>query len=166
MVRFRHRLTSFGEADFDGHNYEGSKDETGLGHNSMKCLDQRIAEALREEVSLEAYNPEWPILFAVEAAFLWATWPHAIIKRIEHFGSTAVPGLIAKPVIDVLVEVTDFEQTKKEVVPVLESHDYDYFWRTDVKVPYPWFIKRDANGKRTHHSYGRGRFKMVGYALL
>ncbi len=61
----------------------------------MKSLDQRIAEALREEVSLEPYDPNWPNLFAAEADLLWATLPRTIVKRIEHFGSTGVPGLAA-----------------------------------------------------------------------
>jgi GrpB-like predicted nucleotidyltransferase (UPF0157 family) len=117
----------------------------------MKSLEKRIVEALREEVSLASYDPNWPKLFAAEAEFLRATLPNTIVKRIEHFGSTAVPGLAAKPVIDVLVEVSSLEETKTEIVPLLESHGYDYFWRTDVKVPYPFFIKRDSNGKRTHH---------------
>lgn len=117
----------------------------------MKSLEQRIADALREEVSLAPYDPSWPKLFGDEAEFLWATLPQTIIKRIEHFGSTAVPGLAAKPVIDLLVEVTSLEVTREEVVPLLEALGYDYFWRTDVKVPYPFFIKRDRTGKRTHH---------------
>ena len=117
----------------------------------MKSLEQRIADALREEVSLTPYDPNWPQLFAAEAEFLWTTLPNTIVKRIEHFGSTAVPGLAAKPVIDLLVEVSSLDDTKKAVLPLLESHDYDYFWRTDVKVPYPFFIKRDHTGKRTHH---------------
>ncbi len=117
----------------------------------MKSLEQRISDALREEVSLTPYDPAWPKLFGDEAEFLWATLPKTIIKRIEHFGSTAVPGLAAKAVIDLLVEVSSLEETTRQVVPLLESHGYDYFWRTDVKVPYPWFIKRDAKGKRTHH---------------
>ena len=117
----------------------------------MKSLEQRIADALREEVSLAPYDPNWPKLFAAEARFLWATLPDTIVRRIEHFGSTAVPGLAAKPVVDLLVEVSSLEETKKEVVPLLESKGYDYFWRTDVKVPYPFFIKRDSAGKRTHH---------------
>lgn len=117
----------------------------------MKSLKQRIADALREEVSLAPYDPKWPELFAAEAEVLWTTLPNTIVKRIEHFGSTAVPGLAAKPVIDLLVEVSSLEETTNELVPLLESHGYDYFWRTDVKVPYPFFIKRDSTGKRTHH---------------
>jgi len=119
--------------------------------DSLKSLEQRIADALREEVSLTPYDPDWPKLFTAEAEFLWVTLPTTIVKRIEHFGSTAVPGLAAKPVIDLLVEVSSLDDTTKEVVPLLESLGYDYFWRTDVKVPYPFFIKRDQTGKRTHH---------------
>ncbi len=133
----------------------------------MKSLEQRIAEALREDVSLTPYDPNWPQLFADEAEFLWATLPNTVVKRIEHFGSTAVPGLGAKPVIDLLVEVSSLDDATREVVPLLESHGYDYFWRTDVKVPYPLFINAMPY-RRTHssHSYGRSGFKMVGPALL
>ena len=77
--------------------------------------------------------------------------PSTLVQRIEHFGSTAVPRLAAKPVIDILVEVTSLERTQMEIVPLLESKGYDYFWRTDVESPYAWFIKRDGEGTRTHH---------------
>ncbi len=117
----------------------------------MKSLDERIAEALREEISLAPYDPSWPKLFAAEAEFLRETLPRGIVKRIEHFGSTAVPGLLSKPIIDLLVEVSSYEETKQQIVPLLESLGYDYFWRTDVKVHYPFFIKRNPEGKRTHH---------------
>lgn len=75
---------------------------------------------------------------------------------MEHFGSTAVPGLAAKPIVDVLVEVTDLEATKALIVPVLESRGYEYFWRPthgDDGLPfYAWFIKRNPRtGIRTHH---------------
>jgi len=77
-----------------------------------------------------------------------------LIGRIEHFGSTAVPHLAAKPVIDILVEVTDLEETRRRIVPVLEAQGYDYFWRPsmfDGPPFYAWFIKRNPGGVRTHH---------------
>ena len=77
--------------------------------------------------------------------------PESLIRRIEHFGSTAIPGLAAKPIIDILVEVSSLAETQKQIVPLLESEGYDYFWRTDTEPAYAWFIKRDAEGKRTHH---------------
>ena len=65
------------------------------------------------------------------------------------------PALAAKPVIDMLVEVTSLERTRTEVVPVLTVEGYDYFWRPtfgdDTPPWYAWFIKRDEAGVRTHH---------------
>lgn len=116
-----------------------------------KSLEQRIEEAVREEVSVVPYDPEWPKLFEEEAASLRRKLPPSVVRRVEHFGSTAVPGLAAKPVIDVLVQVSSLEETKERVAPRLVAEGYDYFWRTDVSPPYAWFIKRDAAGKRTHH---------------
>jgi len=57
--------------------------------------------------------------------------------------------------VDILVEVVSLEETKKRIVPVLEAGGYDYFWRpawgNDTPPFYPWFIKRNAAGVRTHH---------------
>jgi GrpB-like predicted nucleotidyltransferase (UPF0157 family) len=116
-----------------------------------KGLEQRIEEAIREEISIAPYDPEWPHLFQVEAAFLRSKLPKALVTRIEHFGSTAVSGLAAKPIIDILVQVKSLEETQAEIVPLLESEGYDYFWRTDVSPAYAWFIKRNSAQHRTHH---------------
>lgn len=75
--------------------------------------------------------------------------------RIEHFGSTAIPGMSAKPIVDMLVEVTSLDETRKQIAPILESRGYDYYWRPswgdDTPPFYAWFIKRDLTGHRTHH---------------
>ena len=75
-------------------------------------------------------------------------------RSFEHFGSTAVPGLAAKPIVDMLVEVASLEETRAQTAPLLEAQGYDYFWRPAMfEGPpfYAWFIRRDANGRRTHH---------------
>jgi GrpB-like predicted nucleotidyltransferase (UPF0157 family) len=116
---------------------------------------KRIQELVKEEISIVPYDSEWPKMFEDEAAFLRRKLPQNLIKRIEHFGSTAVHGLSAKPVIDILVEVTSLEETKKQIVPILETEGYEYFWRPafgdDGPPYYAWFIKRNLEGKRTHH---------------
>ncbi len=118
-------------------------------------LKKRIEELVREEISIVPYEKVWPKMFEEEAAFLRRKLPPNLIKRIEHFGSTAVPGLSAKPIIDILVEVTSLEETKKQIVPVLEAEGYQYFWRPafgdDGPPYYAWFIKRNSEGRRTHH---------------
>lgn len=121
----------------------------------METFEERVQRVLQEEVSIVPYDSVWPRMFAEEKRHLLNCLPNELIKRIEHFGSTAVPNLAAKPIIDMLVEVTSLEETKKRIVPVLERQGYDYFWRAthgeDGAPFYAWFIKRDSAGNRTHH---------------
>ena len=104
---------------------------------------------------MRSYDPVWPKLFKEERDHLWSCLPRDLVKKIEHFGSTAVPGLAAKPIIDILVEVADLEETRRRIAPLLEAQGYDYFWRPswgDSTPPfYAWFIKRDETEARTHH---------------
>jgi len=116
---------------------------------------KRIKELVQEEVRIVPYDPVWLKMFEDESTFLRRKFPKGLIKRIEHFGSTAILGLSAKPIIDILVEVSSLEETKKQIVPVLEAKGYEYFWRPsfgdDVPPYYAWFIKRNSEGKRSHH---------------
>lgn len=120
-----------------------------------ETLDERIHRMVREDIAIVPYDPEWPRLFIEEKEYLLEFLPRELIGRIEHFGSTAVPGLAAKPIVDMLVEVTSLEEARRRIVPILESLGYDYFWRPtwgdDTPPFYAWFIKRDSRGKRTHH---------------
>ncbi len=120
-----------------------------------ETLQEKISRVTLEVVEIENYNPDWNKSFEEEKEHLLKCLSEDIIKRIEHFGSTAIPGMPAKPIIDMLVEVTSLDSTKKIVAPILEAQGYDYFWRPtlgdDVPPFYCWFIKRDKNGKRTHH---------------
>lgn len=121
----------------------------------METLEDRIKRVLQEEVSVVPYDPAWPRTFEEEKRHLLDCLPSELIRRIEHFGSTAIPGLAAKPIVDVLVEVASLEETKARIAPVLEAQGYDYFWRAthgeDGPPFYAWFIKRDSAGVRTHH---------------
>ncbi|MGH7339076.1 MAG: GrpB family protein, partial [Candidatus Rokuibacteriota bacterium] len=121
----------------------------------METLEQKVARVVAETVDVVAYDPRWPEAFEREKAHLRACLPADLIGRIEHFGSTAVPGLAAKPIVDMLVEVSSLDAAKLRIAPVLEAQGYDYFWRPtagdDGPPFYAWFIKRDARGGRTHH---------------
>jgi GrpB-like predicted nucleotidyltransferase (UPF0157 family) len=121
----------------------------------MESLEQRIQRVLRDEIAVVPYDPEWPGMFEAERAHLLECLPGDLIKRIEHFGSTAVPGLAAKPIVDMLIEVSSLAETRARIVPILEAQAYDYFWRPshgeDGPPFYAWFIKRTAAGTRTHH---------------
>jgi GrpB-like predicted nucleotidyltransferase (UPF0157 family) len=118
-------------------------------------LKKRVQKLVEEEISIVPYDSAWPKMFESEAAFLHKKLPQNLIKRIEHFGSTAVPGLSAKPIIDILVEVSSLEKTKNQIVPILETDGYEYFWRPafgdDGPPFYAWFIKRNSKSDRSHH---------------
>ena len=76
-------------------------------------------------MAISPYDPDWPESFRREKEHLLTCLPAGLIRRVEHFGSTAVPGLAAKPVVDVLVEVTDLAATRALIVPLLEGQGYD-----------------------------------------
>jgi GrpB-like predicted nucleotidyltransferase (UPF0157 family) len=118
--------------------------------------DERVLKVASEPVAIVPYDPQWPLRFEQERTHLRSCLPHDLIGRIEHFGSTAVPGLAAKPVIDMLIEVSDLGEARRRIAPILEAQGYEYFWRPtlgdDGPPFYAWLIKRDAaSGERTHH---------------
>jgi len=122
----------------------------------METLEQKVQRVLRDEIAIEPYDPRWPALFQEEKEHLLSCIPAGLIRRVEHMGSTAVPGLPAKPVVDMLIEVTSLDAARMQIAPILEAQGYDYFWRPtsgdDVPPFYAWFIKRDPQtGARTHH---------------
>jgi GrpB-like predicted nucleotidyltransferase (UPF0157 family) len=121
----------------------------------MESLAERIKRVTAEHVALVPHDPFWAKMFQLEKEHLQNCLPNDLIGRIEHFGSTAIPDMPAKPIVDMLVEVASLEQTRRKIVPILELQEYEYFWRPttgDFDPPfYAWFIKRDLNNNRTHH---------------
>lgn len=120
----------------------------------MESFEEKLARVLAERIEVVDYDPAWPALFETESARLAAYFPPGSIRRIEHVGSTAVPGLAAKPIIDILVGVDDFDFVVDSVAPAMERAGYDYFLRPELGDDgsrYPWFIGRDASGARVSH---------------
>ncbi|MEU7004560.1 GrpB family protein [Nonomuraea sp. NPDC046570] len=77
------------------------------------------APKLNSQVTLADYDPEWPLVFEREAARIRGQLGETR-HRIEHVGSTSVPGLPAKPVIDMLLIVPD-SADEAAYVPALET---------------------------------------------
>ncbi|MBD1865211.1 MULTISPECIES: GrpB family protein [Trichocoleus] len=73
-----------------------------------------------DEIIITEHNPNWVLLFEKEAVSIRAVLDGSLITRIEHFGSTAVPGLVAKPIIDLLVGIRSLAKVKQVAVPQLE----------------------------------------------
>jgi GrpB-like predicted nucleotidyltransferase (UPF0157 family) len=103
-------------------------------------------------ITLVDYDPEWPVLFQREAVRVREALGDRVL-RIEHVGSTSVPGLAAKPIIDIVLVVAD---TANEVtyVPALEASGYI------LRIREPKFHEhRMFNGPDTNtnlHCYSNG----------
>lgn len=103
-----------------------------------------------DEIAFVEYNSLWPEQFAEEAARIVAALGDSVVV-IEHFGSTAIPGLSAKPIIDLLVAVRSLEEARTRAVPALEALEYAY-WPKDPAPDRMFFVKGlPPNGPRTHH---------------
>jgi GrpB-like predicted nucleotidyltransferase (UPF0157 family) len=74
---------------------------------------------LNGPIALAEYNPEWPEHFMREAKRIQTALGDRAL-RIEHIGSTSIPGLPAKPIIDILLVVTD-SADEPSYVPALEA---------------------------------------------
>lgn len=85
--------------------------------------EMRLAELWQLfPIELTPHNPAWADWYQEEAALL-RQYLHPEHIRIHHIGSTAIPAIWAKPIIDILLEVTD-RQTMQRVAAVLVAHGY------------------------------------------
>ena len=101
----------------------------------------------RARVILEEYDQSWPSKFEEEKNHLMAiagTWCYG---GIEHVGSTAVAGMVAKPVIDVMFGVKSLGESKP-AIEVLVANGYEY-WPYKTELMH-WFCK-PSDAFRTHH---------------
>ena len=114
-------------------------------------MDEResLLAAIYEDVRLHPYDPAWPLAFAAERSRLLSLLPNAFIE-IEHFGSTAVPGMVAKPVIDLLAGVRSMAEAEAVTQPLLEAAYTTSAEFNKSLSDRKWFM-RWANGHRTHH---------------
>jgi len=93
------------------------------------------------------YDPQWPVAFEAERRRLAAAFGELAV-RIEHNGSTAVPGLAAKPVIDIQVSARRLHPIER-YAPALERLGYVHLVHPDDA--FAPFFHRPASWPHTHH---------------
>ncbi len=99
-------------------------------------------------IEIAPYDCSWPARFEAEAACIRDVMG-GLAVRIEHVGSTSVPGLAAKPVIDIQVSVASL-QTLGVYAEPLAQLGYSHIPFGDVDLVYPFF-RRPAAWPSTHH---------------
>ncbi|UFN46294.1 GrpB family protein [Nocardioides okcheonensis] len=101
----------------------------------------------RGALALHAYSESWPALFAAERSVLLAHLSPWVVD-VEHVGSTAIPGLEAKPLIDMQAGIRDLAEVRV-VVPVLTGLGYHYM--SDRVYDTYVFLPKGPESRRTHH---------------
>ncbi len=100
-----------------------------------------------EPIHLVPYDLNWAVKFEKEKKFLKQIIGDYIVGEINHIGSTSVPGLLAKPIIDIMVGVESLEASRP-AIEILEKNGYCYY---PYKRKYMhWFCKPSPE-HRTHH---------------
>jgi GrpB-like predicted nucleotidyltransferase (UPF0157 family) len=116
----------------------------------MPMTEQESLEAaIREPVALAPYDSAWPKKFEAERTRLLSLFPDVFVE-MEHFGSTAIPGMSAKPIIDILGGVETL--TAAEALSArLREVGYSTSAEFNASLSDRQWFMRWAEGRRTHH---------------
>ncbi|MEZ4518565.1 MAG: GrpB family protein [Chloroflexota bacterium] len=116
-------------------------------------VDDHIVGLQDGRVRLVPHSPEWARLFAEEKqrlqTALTAYMPD-IVRDIQHVGSTSIPGIPAKPIIDIALVVDDFEKTPP-VIETLQQMGYIYLGTDVVPGRHFFYLGEATTTGRTHH---------------
>jgi GrpB-like predicted nucleotidyltransferase (UPF0157 family) len=102
---------------------------------------------VQRRVEILPYRAEWPALFRAEADRLSGVLGEEMLA-IHHIGSTAIPGISAKPIIDILVEVTDIAAVDRYSPALVEI---GYTAHGEYGIPGRRFYTKGGDEARTHH---------------
>ncbi len=105
--------------------------------------------AIKEQVKIVSYDPLWPDQYESEKKRLLSLFPDSFLA-IEHIGSTAVPGLAAKPIIDLVAAVTSME-IADTLLPSLCAKGYTTSAEFNLTLKDRRWLMRHFAGRRTHH---------------
>jgi GrpB-like predicted nucleotidyltransferase (UPF0157 family) len=104
---------------------------------------------MTNRVILVPYDPDWPRRFEEERGVLANVFA-GVEATIEHVGSTSVPGLGAKPVIDVMVGVRELADVEA-LIPALEAAGYEYVQEYEKYLPERRYFRKPRLGAREFH---------------
>jgi GrpB-like predicted nucleotidyltransferase (UPF0157 family) len=107
---------------------------------------------MADEIEIVAYDPNWPRLFAQERSVLQGVLPADQVVSVEHAGSTAIPGLAAKPIIDIYIAVRSIGIARGTLVEPITAVGYVY-WAENPDKDRMFFVKGmpPYGDRRTHH---------------
>ena len=123
-------------------------------------MSKKLSETSLEElwqlfpICLTEHNENWAAWYADEEKYLKGNLPADRIKRISHIGSTAVKGIWAKPIIDILVEVSA-ESDLQQFKPILEQAGYLCMSEESERLSFNKGYTENGFAERVYHLHLR-----------
>jgi GrpB-like predicted nucleotidyltransferase (UPF0157 family) len=124
--------------------------------------DVETTHVMSDEIEIVDYAPEWQVLFQRLGRSLRGALAEVAL-RIDHIGSTSVPGLAAKPIIDVQISVASFEPFDPLRLPM---ERLGFAWRPDNPDRMKRYFREAPGTRRTHIHVRRVGSWSEQYALL
>lgn len=121
----------------------------------IKYFDQIVPKFeiyKNDQIALAPYDPLWPDMANAEIKKLHVILPSKHAIDIQHVGSTAIPGIMSKPIIDIQIAVDSLNAIKQIAIDNLKTLDYVY-WDENPDTQRMFFVKGmpPHGDKRTHH---------------
>ncbi|MFW9923521.1 MAG: GrpB family protein [Candidatus Thorarchaeota archaeon] len=106
---------------------------------------------MSDQIEVIEFDENWFLKFDKEKSIL-ENILGSLILQIEHIGSTAIQGLAAKPIIDIMIGVESLEKAN-ECIPYLEKLGYEYIPEHENELPNRRFFRKPPRGstKRDFH---------------
>ncbi|MBE2221156.1 MAG: GNAT family N-acetyltransferase [Anaerolineae bacterium] len=119
---------------------------------------------MKRQITLTPHNPSWSLQFRTEVAALTNVFGNNLLT-IHHIGSTAVPGIQAKPIIDMLPIVWDIEQVDSLNNTMAE---HGYIHKGEHGIPGRRYFRKGSDQEHTHHIhvYEQGRPEIARHLLF
>jgi GrpB-like predicted nucleotidyltransferase (UPF0157 family) len=104
------------------------------------------------EVIIVDHDPSWSDAYVAEARSLTELFTDTVV-HVEHIGSTSIPGLGAKPIIDILLGTGQLCEIEDRI-GAIERLGYVYVPEYEKVFPERRYFRKDSEGVRTHHLHG------------
>ncbi|MEO8287786.1 MAG: GrpB family protein [Chloroflexota bacterium] len=113
-------------------------------------------------IIIEEYNSDWPEKYRKEMAdIVQAIGPY--IATIEHVGSTSVPGLAAKPIIDIGIDLNTYP-LPEEAIAAIEALGYEHMG--ELGIPERHYFRKGVPRSHQVHSYSPGNVEWEAHILF
>lgn len=92
-------------------------------------------------IEISSYDTNWPKLYEEERLLITNNVNSSLFSRIEHFGSTSVPGLSSKNTIDILMAVEFEGNSNHKIIEQMQTIGYEFNWQNEGANTHMVFVK-------------------------